>query len=111
MTSLYTDEDVDVLLKPLLGAKGFTVLTTLDEKMLGKSDNEQLEHAIKLKCTFFTHNRVHFENLAKKYCADGKKHYGIIMATRRNIYEPARRTARLLELHNTEYIRNQLWYI
>jgi hypothetical protein len=42
MTSLYTDEDVDVLLKPLLNAKGFTVFTALDERMLGKSDKEQL---------------------------------------------------------------------
>ena len=31
MTSIYTDEDVDLLIKPLLKAKGFTVLTTLDE--------------------------------------------------------------------------------
>ncbi len=87
MTSLYTDEDVDILLKPLLNAKGFTVLTALDEKMLGKSDKDQLEHAIKLKCTFLTHNRIHFEKLAKKFFEDNKEHYGIIIATRRNIYE------------------------
>lgn len=90
MTSLYTDEDVDVLLRPLLNAKGFTVFTALEERMLGKSDKEQLEHAIKLKCTFLTHNRVHFEKLANKFLEDNKGHYGIIMATRRNIYELAR---------------------
>jgi hypothetical protein len=111
MTSLYTDEDVDVLLKPLLNAKGFTVFTALDERMLGKSDKEQLEHAIKLKCTFLTHNRIHFEKLANKFFEDNKEHYGIILANRRNIYELARRIARLLELHNTEYIKNQLWYV
>lgn len=111
MTSLYTDEDVDVLLKPLLNAKGFTVFTALGERMLGKSDEEQLEHAIKLKCTFFTHNRIHFEKLAVMFLEDNKEHYGIIMATRRNVYELARRIARLLELHNTEYINNQLWYV
>lgn len=81
MTSLYTDEDVDVLLKPLLNAKGFTVFTALGERMLGKSDEEQLEHAIKLKCTFFTHNRIHFEKLAVMFLEDNKEHYGIIMAT------------------------------
>ncbi len=43
MISLYADEDVDVLIKPLLKAKGFTVYTTLDETMLGKTDREQLE--------------------------------------------------------------------
>lgn len=78
MTSPYIDEDVDVLLKPLLNAKGFTVYTVIDERMLGKSDEEQLEHAIKLKCTFLTHNRIHFEKL------DNKEHYGIIMAMRGN---------------------------
>jgi hypothetical protein len=111
MISLYIDEDVDVLLKPLLNAKGFTVFTVLDERMLGKSDEDQLEHAIKLKCIFLTHNRTHFEKLANKFIEDNKEHYGIIMATRRNIYELARRTARLLELHNSEYIKNQLWYV
>ena len=111
MTSLYTDEDVDVLLQPLLNAKGFTVFTALDERMLGKSDKEQLEHAIKLKCTFLTHNRIHFEKLATKFFEDNKEHYGIILANRRNIYEQARRIARLLELHNTEYIKNNLWYV
>lgn len=33
MTSIYTDEDVDVLIKPLLKAKGFIVFTTFDEGM------------------------------------------------------------------------------
>jgi hypothetical protein len=111
MTSLYTDEDVDVLLKPLLNAKGFTVFTALDERMLGKSDKEQLEHAIKLKSTFLTHNRIHFEKLANKFLEERKEHNGIIVANRRNIYELSRRIARLLELHNTEYIKNQLWYV
>jgi hypothetical protein len=111
MTSLYTDEDVDVLLKPLLNAKGFMVFTALEERMLGKSDKEQLEHAIKLKSTFLTHNRIHFEKLANNFLEERKQHNGIIVATRRNVYELARRIARLLELHNTEYIKNQLWYI
>lgn len=35
MISVFCDEDVDVLLKPLLEAKGFKVLTTIEEKMLG----------------------------------------------------------------------------
>ena len=52
MTPLYTDEDVDVLTKPLLKAKGFTVFTTLDEGMLGKTDREQLDHAIELNSIF-----------------------------------------------------------
>lgn len=111
MIPLYTDEDVDILIKPLLNAKGFAVFTTLDEGMLGKSDKEQLEHAMKLKYIFLTHNRVHFEELYAGLLEEGKEHYGIIIATRRNIYELARRVARFLELHTIEILKNQLWYL
>lgn len=85
MISLYADEDVDVLIKPLLKTKGITVYTTLDEGMLGKTDREQLEHAIRLKAAFLTHNRVDFEKLAAQFIEEGKEHFGIVLATRRNV--------------------------
>lgn len=62
MISLYTDENIDVLLKPLVRAKGITVITTQEEGMIKKGDREQLEHAVKLKSIFLTHNRIHFES-------------------------------------------------
>ena len=111
MTSIYTDEDVDVLIKPLLKAKGFTVFTTLDEGMLGNSDMVQLDHAIELNSIFLTHNRVHVEELYANLIEEGKEHYGIIIATRRNVYELARMVSRFLELHTDDSIKNQLWYI
>ena len=111
MTSIYTDEDVDVLIKPILKAKGFAVFTTLDERMLGKTDKEQVDHAMKLKSIFLTHNRGHFEKMYTKLIEEGKEHYGIIIATRRNVYELARRVSRFIELHTAESIKNQLWYI
>ncbi|MEW6110059.1 MAG: DUF5615 family PIN-like protein [Nitrospirota bacterium] len=111
MISIYTDEDVDVLLKPLLRAKGYIVTTTSHEKMLSKSDREQLEYAIKLNCAFFTHNRVHYEYLHAEFIREGRGHFGIIIATRRNVYELARRVVRLLEFHTVESIKNQLLYI
>lgn len=46
MTSIYTDEDVDTLIKPILKAKGFNVVTTLDEGISGKTDREELNYAI-----------------------------------------------------------------
>jgi hypothetical protein len=111
MTALYADEDVDVLIKPLLKAKGFTVYTTLDEGMLGKTDREQLEHAISLKAAFLTHNKVDFEKLAGQFLEERKEHFGVILATRRNVYELARRTARFLEMHKMDGIKNRVWYI
>ena len=79
--------------------------------MLGKTDREQLDHAIELKSIFLTHNRVHVEKLYAKLIEEGKEHYGIIIATRRNVYELARRVSRFLELHTAESIKYQLWYI
>jgi len=111
MISLYADEDVDVLIKPLLKAKGFTVHTTLDEGMLGKTDRTQLEHAIRLKAAFLTHNRVDFEKLAVQFMEEKKEHFGIVLATRRNVYELSRRAARFLEMHKLDSIKNQVWYI
>lgn len=111
MISLYTDEDVDVLIKPLLQAKGFKVFTTLDETMLGKTDREQLDHAMKLSCALVSHNRVDFEKLAVQFLQDGKEHHGIILATRRNVYELSRRIARFLEMHKSDSIKNQVWYL
>ena len=55
--------------------------------------------------------RVHFEELSAELPEKDKNHYGIIIATRRNIYELARRVARFLELQTKENIKNQLWYI
>lgn len=111
MISLYTDEDVDVLLKALLRAKGITVITTQEQGMMEKGDREQLEYAVKLKYAFLTHNRIHFEQLFNELVREGVEHYGIIIATRRNVYELARRIAHLLELHSAKNIKNQLWYI
>lgn len=111
MTSIYADENIDVMLKPLLRAKGFTVITTHEEGMLGKGDREQLEHAIRLKSAFLTHNRIHLERLFNELVKESKGHYGIIIAARRNIYELARRIAGLLERHSAKNIKNQLWYI
>ncbi|MDP3298291.1 MAG: DUF5615 family PIN-like protein [Thermodesulfovibrionia bacterium] len=105
------DEDVDILLKPLLGAKGYSVITPLDEKMLSKSDREQFEYAIKLGCTFLTHNRVYYENLFTEFIKENKEHSGIIIATRKNVYELARRVARLLEFYTEDSIKNKLLYI
>ena len=51
MISLYTDEDVDILIKPLLNAKGYRVFTTHDEGMLGKNSQTCLLTLLFLKQT------------------------------------------------------------
>jgi hypothetical protein len=107
--SIYCDEDVDILIKPLLEAKGFKVLTTLDEKMLGASDTQQLQHAMDKESILLTHNRLDFEQLYTQCTAEGSKYCGIVIATRRNVYELARRVSRVLSGYSSESIRNKLY--
>jgi len=109
--SIYCDEDVDILIKPLLEAKGFKVLTTLDEKMLRASDMQQIDYTIKKGCVFLTHNRAHFEELYTERIAKGLDHPGIIIAVRRNVYELARRVSKVLSGYTKESIKNLLLYV
>jgi len=109
--TLYCDEDVDVLIKPLLEAKGFLVRTALEEKMLGSTDRQQIEHALEKRCLFLTHNRIHFEQLYGELIAANRKHYGMIVATRRNVYELARRISRVLSQFTNESVQNHILYL
>ncbi len=109
MAKLYLDEDVHGLLAALLRAKNIPVETTQQSKMLGKSDIEQLEYAIKTNAVLVTHNRVDFENLFKSNIEKGKSHNGIIILIRREVYVMASRLSKFILTH--EDISNKLWYV
>lgn len=111
MITVYCDEDVDVLIKPLLEAKGFKVLLTREAKKLGASDAEQMDFAVRKGCVFLTHNRNDYERLYSELIAGGKTNTGIIIATRKNVYELARRVSRVLSGHTADSIKNLLLYV
>jgi len=73
---LYLDEGVAVLVAELLRSRGFKVLTTREAGNLQTWDDDQLAFATQHGLTFFTHNRVHFENLAREYVSQGRCHHG-----------------------------------
>ncbi len=102
---------MSVLVADILRARGFDVVTARDEKMLGHNDTEQLDKAISLHRCLFTHNRIHYEELHRKAISGEKKHFGVIIGTRRNIYELARRIATLLDTLTADEIENQLLYV
>jgi len=108
---LYLDEDVSILVATLLRARGFDVVTTRDEGMLGQDDPTQLAHATSLERCIITHNRVDFEHQHRDYLEAGRSHFGIIVASRRSPYEMARRLAVLLNALTADEIENQLLYI
>ena len=74
---LYLDEDVSALLLKRLRSRGFIATSALEAGLLGSSDGTQLAYAVSQQRTLISHNRIHFEALAKEYFVDGRKHYGI----------------------------------
>jgi predicted nuclease of predicted toxin-antitoxin system len=73
---LYLDEDVDVLVADFVRARGFSVTTTRDAGQLGSTDAEQLAFAAREQKALVTHNRKHFESLARAYLLEGRSHSG-----------------------------------
>jgi len=108
---LYLDEDVSVLLEKLLNARGFDAITVHNAGMLGKDDPEQLSYAVTQKRCILTHNRNHFERLHELYLETGQKHYGILIARRRNVYELMTRIAFLLDNITADEMENNLLYL
>lgn len=79
--------------------------------MLGASDTQQIDHAINNGYVLLTHNRADYVQLYSKLIAEGREHNGVIIATRRNVYELARRVSRVLSFYTKESIKNRIVYI
>ncbi len=108
---LYLDEDVDVLIAELLRGRGFSVMGTRDVGQLGCTDDEQLAYAAREQKTLVTHNRAHFEALAREYLALGRSHSGIILAGRNPPYEIVRRLLLILNQVTADEMKDQVRYI
>ena len=109
MVNLYLDENINILLASLLHGRNIYVVTALENKMLGKSDQEQLEYATQHHSAIVTHNRMDFENIFQQYIEEGKKFSGIVILRRRNVYQMAQLLSKFVLSH--ENIDNQLWYV
>jgi predicted nuclease of predicted toxin-antitoxin system len=106
---LYLDEDVNILLATLLRSRNISVVTTVESKMRGTTDEEQLRFATRHSLSIVTHNRIDFENLFRDYFEEGKNHSGIIVLIRRNVYAMTQKLSRFALTH--DYIYNELWYV
>jgi predicted nuclease of predicted toxin-antitoxin system len=96
---VYLDEDVDVLLAPLLAAHGMDCVTAVVSGNLGRPDEEQLAFAAQESRVIITHNRTDFENLAIDWWGQQRQHAGIVMAIRRaSPYELLRHVLPVLRL-------------
>lgn len=109
--ALYLDEDVSVFVATLLQARGLDVTTAREQDMLGESDETQLAFASSMGRCILTHNRLDFEKLHTHYVATGKRHAGILIASRRDPYELTRRVTILCDSLTADEIANQLLYV
>lgn len=109
---LYFDEDVSAGIVENLRQRGFDVLSARDADRLHLDDEAQLAFAAMQGRALFSHNRYDFEQLHRRYLAEGRQHCGIILAMRRP--SDAAVVARLLALLNTvtaDEMVNQLRYV
>jgi|SRR5579864_1706380 len=107
----YLDEDVDVLLAPLLAAHGVDALTTLAAGNLHRPDEEQLTFALQESRILITHNRTDFENLAVAWWGQQRDHAGIVLAIRRSdTYDLLRHVLPILQLFDQPGWRNTVLY-
>jgi predicted nuclease of predicted toxin-antitoxin system len=98
---VYLDEDVDVLLAPLVAAHGVDCLSTVAAGNLSRPDEEQLTFARQESRIIITHNRTDFENLAVAWWGQQRDHAGIILAIRRaDTYDLARHILPVLQLYD-----------
>ena len=87
-------------------------MTTTQEKGLrGIEDHEQLAHAVKEGRCIVTHNRVHFQNLAKAYFEEGRQHHGIIIANQQPIRDLVQGALAILNEITADEMVDQLRYI
>lgn len=109
--ALYLDEDVSMLLADLARSRGFVAITTQEAGMAGNDDPGQLAYAVGQHAAMFTHNRKHYEILAREYFAAGQTHYGIIIAPHRPPYELFDGLISILNTLTADEMENQLVYI
>ena len=78
---VYLDEDIPGSLAKALRNRGIDVQTTSDAGNLGRTDEEQLDFAIRNKRVLFTCNKKDFILLHREYVSLSKVHFGIVLVT------------------------------
>jgi len=109
--SFYLDEDLNEIVAPMLRSVGIIVVTTTEEKRKASPDPEQLKFAVQRRHIIVTHNRDHYQELAKEYFELGEQHFGIVIAKRRFPGQIADRLIELAEQFSADEMVNQVIYI
>jgi hypothetical protein len=108
---MYFDEDVSDIAARSLRNRGYRVLATQETARKCATDADQLAYAASQDLTLVIHNRVDFEQLARKYFSEGLAHAGIIIAVRRPASELVLLLLKVLDRFTADEMKNRLIYI
>jgi predicted nuclease of predicted toxin-antitoxin system len=98
---LYLDEDVHPDLAEAVRRNGFDCQSAADAKMLGRTDEQQLEYAASQGRCLVTFNVADFVVLAREWTTAGKAHAGILVTKQVGLKALGQLLKRLLAFLNT----------
>lgn len=78
--AMYLDADIDVKLAGAIRDEGFDAISAREIGNDFLLDADQLNFAVREQRMVLTHNFGDFADLHGKYLAEGKMHYGIVVA-------------------------------
>ena len=76
---LYLDEDISPRVAERLREKGIDAVSTREVRMIGVSDEEQLDRAVSEGRVMITRNRNDFIALTAQFFQDVKPHHGLLI--------------------------------
>ncbi len=109
---IYTDENVDVRVAEGLMRRSITAFSAIERGMIGITDREHFEYALKMRVVIFTHDH-NFIEMAKEFVKDGKSHSGVIYVdiNKLSVGECIRRLALYAEIFSAEDMENQIEFL
>lgn len=108
---LFLDEDVHFALATALRKRGYDAVHTLEERRLGKSDDDQLAFASTEDRCIVTFNVGDFVRLHNRRLEAGHEHAGIVVSKQLPIGESLRRLLVLLQKEDGASMKSNLRFL
>ncbi len=110
---LYLDEDtMDGNLLTALRCRNVDVLSTGEAQMLSRSDEEQLQWALKHQRVIYSFNVRDFYSIHTNWVEKRQNHSGIILGVQNySIGEQMRRIIRIITTKSAEEMKNQVEFL
>ena len=108
---LYLDEDISHTVAEVLRSRGYDVQSAHQVGMRSRTDDEQLDYAIKNERTLITFNARHFAPLVKKLNEEEREHFGVVVSSQINLSEMVRLVIEMLKVCKVGDLKNSLVWL